>query len=73
MYLVSKYGTKQVEIDKLQDLFWHLHILDTRQYIEDCKNIFGYYLHHNPFTELKKTPKISWKHEDIHKTTYLKA
>ncbi|MDO4442110.1 MAG: hypothetical protein Q4B81_07985 [Moraxella sp.] len=31
------------------DDFWHLHILDTRKYAEDCQNIFGYFLHHFPY------------------------
>lgn len=31
------------------DDFWHLHILDTRKYQEDCQNIFGYFLHHFPY------------------------
>lgn len=31
------------------DEFWHMHILDTRKYIEDCNAIFGTYLHHYPY------------------------
>lgn len=31
------------------DDFWHLHILDTQKYQEDCQNIFGYFLHHFPY------------------------
>ena len=30
------------------DEFWHNHILYTEQYIKDCLNIFGRYLHHRP-------------------------
>jgi len=30
------------------DEFWHNHILHTKKYHNDCKNIFGYYLHHQP-------------------------
>ncbi|MBP9839992.1 MAG: hypothetical protein KBC44_03400 [Candidatus Pacebacteria bacterium] len=33
----------------LVDEVWHQHILDTRQYPEDCKKIFGHYLHHDPY------------------------
>jgi hypothetical protein len=32
------------------DEFWHNHILHTNQYITDCLNIFGRYLHHTPFS-----------------------
>jgi len=34
---------------KLVDTFWHLHILDTRKYIEDCQHCFGSILHHFPY------------------------
>jgi hypothetical protein len=30
------------------DEFWHNHILYTQNYINDCKHIFGHYLHHQP-------------------------
>ncbi|OGZ44729.1 MAG: hypothetical protein A2756_04710 [Candidatus Ryanbacteria bacterium RIFCSPHIGHO2_01_FULL_48_27] len=32
----------------LVDTYWHQHILDTRQYMKDCQDIFGCYLHHDP-------------------------
>ncbi len=32
----------------LVDEFWHLHILNTRRYAEDCGRFFGYLLHHLP-------------------------
>ncbi len=31
------------------DAFWHAHILDTRQYADDCYALFGEYLHHYPY------------------------
>ena len=31
------------------DAFWHQHILDTQKYHDDCNNVLGYYLHHNPY------------------------
>lgn len=30
------------------DIFWHMHILFTKKYHQDCQDIFGYYLHHDP-------------------------
>jgi hypothetical protein len=36
------------EIDEM----WHAHILDTQKYIEDCQDIFGFYLHHYPYLGL---------------------
>lgn len=31
------------------DLIWHAHILDTLKYHNDCKRIFGFFLHHYPY------------------------
>lgn len=35
------------------DEIWHHHILDTRQYHQDCQAIFGEYLHHCPYFGLR--------------------
>jgi hypothetical protein len=32
----------------LMDKAWHMHILDTRRYAEDCEVMFGRFLHHRP-------------------------
>jgi|GEM_PF-685611 hypothetical protein len=31
------------------DEVWHTHILDTMKYEEDCKEVFGFFLHHFPY------------------------
>lgn len=31
------------------DDFWHLHILDTIKYADDCDRMFGAFLHHFPY------------------------
>lgn len=35
--------------NKILDEYWHQHILDTRKYAADCEEIFGFYLHHDPY------------------------
>ena len=35
--------------NRLIDTFWHAHILDTRNYHDDCLLLFGKYLHHYPY------------------------
>lgn len=35
------------------DIFWHYHILDTMKYAADCEHIFGYFLHHYPYSGLR--------------------
>ncbi len=47
LYLVEKVGniSPPQEIDDV----WHRHILHTKQYEIDCRNIFGRFIHHEPF------------------------
>ena len=40
------------------DEFWHNHILYTKRYTDDCQQIFGYYLHHNPLSPNEDTTKL---------------
>lgn len=35
------------------DEYWHMHILDTEKYMEDCQMVFGRYLHHYPYFGLE--------------------
>jgi len=35
------------------DTFWHYHILDTQKYAADCAQVFGYFLHHDPYVGLR--------------------
>jgi hypothetical protein len=35
------------------DTIWHRHMLNSRQYMEDCDRYFGYYLHHNPHSRIQ--------------------
>lgn len=53
LYLILKYPKESIVPTRFIDDFWHAHILDTRQYHEDCHNIFGGYLHHFPYFGLQ--------------------
>ena len=35
------------------DLYWHMHLLDTRRYWDDCMRIFGRFIHHFPYSGLR--------------------
>lgn len=54
-FLIIKYALNGSECNfdivpnRLVDEFWHLHIMDTQKYQEDCQNLFGSYLHHLPY------------------------
>ncbi|WP_131795795.1 hypothetical protein [Fluoribacter gormanii] len=34
--------------EPIADIVWHVHILFTKKYHDDCNSIFGQYLHHQP-------------------------
>jgi hypothetical protein len=39
---------ENILLSKDVDEFWHTHILQTAKYADDCQNMFGNFLHHNP-------------------------
>lgn len=41
---------KEISPTRDIDIFWHHHILDTQKYSEDCQAIFGFFLHHYPYS-----------------------
>jgi hypothetical protein len=50
LFLTKKYPQHHpLPPSKEIDEFWHYHILDTRRYQQDCKRLFGCYLHHYPY------------------------
>ena len=53
LFLCVKYPDSSVVPIESVDKFWHQHILDTSKYAEDCNNIFGYFLHHFPYSGLR--------------------
>ncbi len=49
LHLHLEYPQTELAPTKLIDEVWHQHILDTRAYAKDCKNVFGPFLHHYPY------------------------
>lgn len=49
LFLWRKYRSYPLPPPHQIDDFWHGHILDTGRYCQDCKAIFGRYLHHYPY------------------------
>jgi len=50
LFLQRKYGhLYNLPYPEDIDGFWHVHILDTKNYIKDCDAIFGHYLNHYPY------------------------
>jgi hypothetical protein len=47
--LKRAYTDREIVPNKLVDIFWHQHILDTAKYVSDCENLFGHFLHHYPY------------------------
>ena len=53
----------------LMDIMWHAHILDTVNYMTDCKSLFGKYMHHNPNFGPHSTPEVKTQIRDSTETT----
>jgi hypothetical protein len=51
--LMAKYPDDVIAPNINVDKFWHGHILDTVKYVQDCENVFGYFLHHYPYFGLR--------------------
>ena len=49
LFLKYKYPKEMIVPSTDVDEVWHNHILDTKKYKVDCKNIFGKYLDHYPY------------------------
>lgn len=47
--ILAAHPGQQIAPTRDIDKFWHAHILDTRKYAADCEQIFGAFLHHNPY------------------------
>ena len=44
------------------DQVWHLHILDTGKYADDCQMLFGEFIHHFPYYGLRgKGDRKNWQ------------
>jgi len=53
LFLQKKYFSVSLVPTREIDEFWHNHILYTKNYFNDCSNIFGRYLHHQPASPLE--------------------
>jgi hypothetical protein len=53
LILHAKYPAMTLAPERDIDRFWHMHILDTRKYAEDCEATFGHFLHHFPYLGLR--------------------
>lgn len=49
LVLCLEHPSDPIVPSSLVDDFWHLHILDTQKYIDDCQQCFGSMLHHFPY------------------------
>lgn len=64
LQLVAKHPDEIIVPSVAVDEFWHHHILDTMKYVEDCNEIFGFFLHHFPYFGLRGAED----RKNLHKT-----
>ncbi|MCB1033972.1 MAG: hypothetical protein KDD47_09085 [Acidobacteria bacterium] len=49
LFLKQQYPAREIVPNRMVDVFWHQHILDTEKYARDCSKVFGFFLHHYPY------------------------
>jgi hypothetical protein len=58
------------------DSFWHCHILDTMKYARDCRQVFGYFLHHFPYVGMRgeadeaALQRMSERMQEVYEATF---
>lgn len=53
LQLIRDHPEKLIAPTRAVDIFWHHHILDTQKYMQDCKKLFGRYIHHFPYSGVR--------------------
>lgn len=48
LYLNALYPEMPIAPSPMVDSYWHQHIIDTHRYAEDCQQVLGRFLHHQP-------------------------
>ena len=71
LILQACYETYSIAPSTFIDEYWHMHILDTRKYMEDCQLVFGEYLHHFPYFGLRNEEDEKELHEGFELTKKL--
>lgn len=59
LYMSKIFPDEKIATSDDVDTFWHYHILDTLKYAEDCKQVFGYFLHHFPYVGLRSEQDLA--------------
>jgi len=62
---------EEIVVSKEVDEFWHMHILHTMKYTEDCEKVFGTYLHHNPQSRERTVEDAGKRSASIERTRRL--
>jgi hypothetical protein len=68
--MVAKYQehAEDILLSKDVDEFWHTHILQTMKYADDCQEVFGTFLHHDPHIG-ERTPALLEKRAALARKT----
>jgi hypothetical protein len=80
LQLSYEYPKVVLAVPSAVDKIWHLHILNTKRYFDDCKVLFGRYLHHDPLPNvgdnlkrqiIAKTVQLSKRHSLRKRTLFV--
>jgi hypothetical protein len=73
--MLAKYQehAEDIMLAKDVDEFWHTHILQTMKYADDCDQVFGAFLHHNPHVGPRTAADLQARGEMAEKTRRMYA
>jgi hypothetical protein len=68
LYALARKGPEDIISPPTTDVdeFWHQHILNTRQYREDCERIFGHYMDHTPGLSPEEQSKADSRRQQVY-------
>lgn len=75
LFIHKKYPKLVLVPCKEVDEIWHAHILHTKEYAEDCKKLFGRFLHHRPTYEKEEKKRDSTRYNkflEVYKKEFIK-
>jgi hypothetical protein len=75
LVMLAKYQehAEDIMLAKDVDEFWHTHILQTIKYADDCEQVFGAFLHHNPHVGPRTAADLQARAEMADKTRHIYA
>ncbi len=73
LHLMHTFPNEAASPTKAVDIFWHYHILDTQKYASDCDQVFGCFMHHNPYGDASAEAPGVDRMQQLYEATFREA